>query len=69
MPTEITGSVYAFDGKRKEVAVSFGLTPKVVRFSTDDVWKQDEEVVVTVTRRGKTSVALGLNLPALNPEG
>ena len=50
MATEITGSVWGFDKKNSVVAIQFGLTPKVVRFATDEQWVQGEEVVVTVTR-------------------
>lgn len=52
MATQTNGKVYAVDHNRRQIAVRiFGLTPKVIRFHTDDMdWQYGEDVVITVRR-------------------
>jgi hypothetical protein len=58
--------VYGYDSRARAVAIQVGLTQKVVRFPTDEHWDQDEEVIVTVTRKSAARpVALDFGLPGL----
>ena len=54
--TQVDGTVYDFNGPKKQVAIKVsGLTPKVIRFYTDDTWVYGEPVVVTVARPGEVT--------------
>ena len=51
MPTTTPGKIYAIDTGRQQIAVRImGLTPKVVRFHTDEQWTHGEDVVVVIMR-------------------
>lgn len=51
MATEIEGRVYAYESNRRVVAIQTGLTPKVIRFTTDQDWAHGERVVVRVYKQ------------------
>ena len=53
MTTKLRGKVFAFESARYTVAIQVGLTPKVIRFMTDDSWKQWQEVDVYVVPAGE----------------
>lgn len=53
--TDLVGEVFAFrkggvGADHDQVAILIGLTPKVIRFYTDEEWKVGEKVKVTVER-------------------
>lgn len=50
MAATLEGEVYSFDDRRRMVAVRVGLSPKVIRFPTDEKWEMGERVTVTVTK-------------------
>lgn len=53
MATFLEGEVYAVSGNDKVgmvVSVKVGLSPKVIRFPTEDAWTAGQKVWVTVIR-------------------
>ena len=51
MVTKVAGEIYAIDLRRGQVAVRVaGLTPKVIRFHTDEPWEFGEPVEVVIQR-------------------
>lgn len=51
MATELLGTIHAYESNRRVIAVRVGLTPKVIRFTTDQDWAHGEEVVVRVLKK------------------
>ena len=52
--TRTKGKVFAYESGRGQVAIQLGLSPKVVRISTNEDWKHGQEVDIYIVPAGST---------------